>query len=82
MSTKTKKSRSAPNESPTLPAPLNLTATAHIELEAGGDGESTALPRFQMVARAVLRPYLCSTTPKKLPSIGSLNGVCCILHIL
>ncbi|QDT33988.1 phage major capsid protein [Thalassoglobus polymorphus] len=49
MSTKTKKPRSAPNDSPTLPAPLNLTATAHIEVEAG-DGESTALPRFQMVA--------------------------------
>ena len=50
MSTKTKKPRSAPNDSPTLPAPLNLTATAHIEVEASGDGESTALPRFQMVA--------------------------------
>jgi hypothetical protein len=50
MSTKTKKPRSAPNDSPTLPAPLNLTATAHIELEAAGDGEIGGLPRFQMVA--------------------------------
>ena len=50
MSTKTKKPRSAPNDSPTLPAPLNLTATAHIELEAAGDGEVGGLPRFQMVA--------------------------------
>ncbi|MEX0715432.1 MAG: hypothetical protein WD066_02540 [Planctomycetaceae bacterium] len=41
----------APPDGPQLPARLNLTATAEIELEAAADGGGAApLPRFQMVA--------------------------------
>ena len=44
------KTRSATSNSRPHPTTLNLTATAHIEVEAGADGASTALPRFQMLA--------------------------------
>lgn len=43
-------SQSASSEAATLPMSLNLTATAHIDVEATGEGESASLPRFQMVA--------------------------------
>jgi len=45
-----KKSRSATSDSPTLPASLNLTATARIDVEAAADGAGNALPRFKMLA--------------------------------
>ena len=44
------KTRSATSDQRQLPTTLNLTATAHIEVEAAADGSATALPRFQMLA--------------------------------
>jgi hypothetical protein len=45
----TKKSPNARPDGPTLPAQLNLTAIAVMDLDAGAEG-TTALPRFRMVA--------------------------------
>jgi len=45
-----KKSRSATSDVPATPTSLCLTATARIDVEAGGDGTGNALPRFQMLA--------------------------------
>lgn len=43
-----KKSRSAMSDA--VPQSLSLTATAHIEIEAGAEGTGSGLPRFQMLA--------------------------------